>query len=95
LLECKFKYFYLAPSIGTVHHTAASQNLLKFINVSRFLYQVYIMYIAVFILYHVICIQILYTNKAVRLYYMAPTMRNGSETVIRNDRSAFPEESIS
>jgi hypothetical protein len=41
------------------------------------------------------CLQILYTNKTVRLYYMAPTMRNGLETVIRTIARACPEESIS
>ena len=41
------------------------------------------------------CIQILYTNKTVRLYYSAPTMRNDSETVIRTIARACPEESIS
>jgi hypothetical protein len=33
--------------------------------------------------------QILYTNKTVRLHYRAPTMRNGSETVIRTIASGL------
>jgi hypothetical protein len=54
----------------------ASHGLLKVINVSC-------------IRIVIICIQILYTNKTVRLYYMAPTMRNGSETVIRTIASGL------
>ena len=34
-------------------------------------------------------IQIIYTNKTVRLYYRALTMRNGSETVIRTIASGL------
>ena len=34
-------------------------------------------------------IQIIYTNKTVRLFYRAPTMRNGSETVIRTIASGL------
>jgi hypothetical protein len=33
--------------------------------------------------------QIMYTNKIVRLYYRAPTMRNGSETVTRTIASGL------
>ena len=78
--ECKFTenlfgifHRYSTPSSIC---RAASQGLLKVIHVSC---------IKIFI----ICIQILYTNKTVRLYYRAPTMRNGSETVIRTIASGL------
>jgi hypothetical protein len=76
---------------GTIHRystsssicrTDSSEGLLKVINVSC-------------IRIVIICIQILYTNKTVRLHYRAPTMRNGSGTVIRTIARACPEESIS
>ena len=53
------------------------------------------LYMYVYIRIRIRIIQIMYTNKTVRLYYMAPTMRNGSETVSMTIARACLEESIS